>query len=339
MCDIKIGIAGIGVYFPETIQMAEELVEPTGIPLEILQEKMGIIQRYVAGEEDTICSMASKAAKVAIAKAGIDPGDIKMVISHGSQYKDHLMWNSAGKIQDNIGAVNAFGYEIYALCAGAPIAMNIASSMMIADSALDTVLIVAGSRENDLISPSNPRARFMYNLGAGASAMILKRGHDKNLVLGASSITDGSLSDTVMLTTESDAIGEGSAIHGEVIGMLDVRNSFFMAKRLREVSMPNFKRVIRESLEKSGYSMDDLAFLGLSHMKRSIFDRIVADAGLSPEQAIYLDHYGHIQSIDQVLAIQLGLEQGKIKEGDLLVLAAAGTGYTWSAIAVKWGIT
>lgn len=337
MSDINIGIAGIGIYFPETIQTAEELVEPTGIPLEILQEKMGIIQRYVAGEKDSICYMASEAAQLAIANAGIDATDIKMVISHGSQYKDHLMWNSAGKIQDNIGAVNAFGYEIYALCAGAPIAINIARSMMIADPALDTVLIVAGSRENDLINPSNPRARFMYNLGAGASAMILKRGYAKNLVLGASSITDGSLSDTVMLTTESDAIGDGSAVHGEMVGMLDVRNGYFMAKRLHEVSMPNFNRVIRESIEKSGYTLDDLAFLGLSHMKRSIFDRIITDAGLSPEQAIYLDHYGHIQSIDQVLAIQLGLEQRKIKDGDLIVLAAAGTGYTWSAIAIRWG--
>jgi 3-oxoacyl-[acyl-carrier-protein] synthase-3 len=333
-----IGIAGIGTYFPKQIQKAEALVEATGIPLKVLQEKMGIVQRHVASKEDSISLMASEAAKAAIANAGIDASEIKMVISHGSQYKDHIVWNSAGKIQHNIGAVNAFGYEMYALCAGAPIAMNIARSMMIADPALDTVLLAAASKENDLISLGNQRARFMMNFGAGGGAMILKRGLNKNLVLGASAITDGSLSETVMLTTEADAIGnDGSEINGEVVGMLDVRNADYMAERLGENSLPNFQRVIREAVEKSGYSLSDVKFLGITHMKRSFFDTILESIGLKAEQAIYLDHYGHIQSIDQVLSLQLGLEQGKIKEGDVVVLAGAGTGYTWSAIALRWG--
>lgn len=337
MSEVQIGIAGIGTYFPEKIQKAEALVEATGIPLKVLQEKMGIIQRHIASEEDTISHMASEAAKAAITNAGIDPSEIKMVISHGSQYKDHIVWNSAGKIQHNIGAVNAFGYEMYALCAGAPIAMNIARSMMIADPALDTVLLAAASKENDLISLGNLRARFMMNFGAGGGAMILKRGMSKNLVLGASAITDGSLSETVMLTTEPDAIGNGSEINGEVVGMLDVRNAEYMAERLGENSLPNFQRVIREAVEKSGYALSDVKFLGITHMKRSFFDTIVASIGLKPEQAIYLDHYGHVQSIDQVITLQLGLQQGKIKDGDVIVLAGAGTGYTWSAIALRWG--
>ncbi|MGJ3238709.1 MAG: 3-oxoacyl-ACP synthase [Anaerolineae bacterium] len=334
---VKVGIAGIGTYFPEQIETAEALVKPSGIPLEVLQKKMGIIQRHVASDDDTISHMASEASKRAIEDAGIDPAEIKMVISHGSQHKDHIVWNSAGKIQDNIGAVNAFGYEMYALCAGAPIAMNIARSMMIADPALDTVLIAAASRENDLVSLSNPRARFMYNFGAGGGAMILKRDYDKNLVLGASALTDGSLSETVMLTTEPDAIGDGEMINGEIVGRLDVRNSHYMAHRLNDVSLTNFQRVMREAIEKSGYTLDDVGFLGITHMKRSAFDSIVEGIGLRPDQAIYLDHYGHIQSIDQVLTIQLGLQQGKIKDGDLIMLAGAGTGYTWSAITVRWG--
>lgn len=338
MADVKIGIAGIGTYFPQKIETAEALVEASGIPLHVLQEKMGIIQRHVADEEDSISHMASEAAKAAIADAGIDPAEIKMVISHGSQYKDHIVWNSAGKIQENIGAVNAFGYEMYALCAGAPIAMNIARSMMIADPALDTVLLAAASKENDLIHPGNQRARFMFNFGAGGGAMILKRDHDKNLVLGASALTDGSLSETVMLTTEPDALGEGgSEINGEVVGMLDVRNAEYMAERLGETSMPNFKRVMREALEKSGYTFEDVNFLGITHMKRSFFNQILAEIGLSQDQAVYLDHHGHVQSVDQALAIQLGLQQGKIKDGDVLLLTGAGTGYTWSSIVVRWG--
>jgi len=337
MTDTQIGIIGYGTYFPKKVEAAAELVEATGIPEEVLQKKMGIVQRHVAGQKDSISHMASEAAQAAIAQAHIDPAEIKMVISHGSQYKDHIVWNSAGKIQHNIGAVNAFAYEMYALCAGAPIAMHIARSMMLTDPALDTVLLAAASRENDLIHPKNQRARFMFNFGAGSGAMLLRRGATKNLVLGASAITDGSLSETVMLSTEPEATGDKDVINGEVVGMLDVHNAAYMAERLDETSLPNFKRVITEAVEKSGYTLADVNFLGITHMKRSFFNTILKELGLTTEQAVYLDHYGHVQSVDQVLAIQVGLQQGKIKPGDLLVLAGAGTGYTWSAVAVRWG--
>ena len=336
MTEPTVGIVGIGTYFPQQVEVAADLVERTQIPAEILHQKMGIRQRHIAGEGDTVSYMATEAAKRAIEQAGIDPTEIDMVISHGSEYKDHVVWNAAGKIQQDVGAVNAFGFEMYALCAGAPIAINIARSMMIADPSLKTVLLAAGSRENDLVNLSNPRVRFMYNFGAGGGAMILRRGHDKNLVLGASAITDGSLSETVMLTREEDAL-DGDPVKGDYYGMLDVRNMAYMGERLGETSMDNFLKVMRTAVEKSGYTLDDVAFLGITHMKRSFYNDLVAAIGLTPEQSVYLEDYGHVQSVDQVLTLELGLAQGKIKPGDLVLLTGAGTGYTWSSIAVRWG--
>ena len=334
---VQIGIAGIGTYFPQATQTAADLVDATGIPEAVLRDKMGIVQRHIASEAESVSYMASEAGKRAIADSGLTPEQIKMVISHGSEYKDHIVWNAAGKIQHNVGAVNAFAFEMYALCAGAPIAMQTARSMMLADDKLDAVLLAAGSKENDLVDPRNQRARFMFNFGAGGGAMVLQRGAERNLVLGASAITDGSLSETVMLTTEADAIGSGKLINGEVVGRLDVRNADMMAERLGESSLPNFKRVISEAVEKSGYGLKDVKFLGITHMKKSFYLEILQSIGLSAEQSVYLDHYGHVQSVDQVLALQLGLAQGKIQAGDLIVLAGAGTGYTWSAVAVRWG--
>jgi len=333
----QIGIAGIGTYFPEKIETAAELVEATGIPENILRTKMGINQRHVAQDGDSVSHMASEAAKRAISQAGISPEQIKMVISHGSEYKDHIVWNAAGKIQAAVGAVNAYAFEMYALCAGAPIAMNIARSMMIADESLEYVLLAAGSRENDLINLGNQRARFMFNFGAGGGAMVLKRDATENLILGASALTDGSLSETVMLTREPDAIGDHSEVNGDVYGMLDVRNAEYMASRLGETSLTNFVRIMREAVEKSGATLDDVKFLGITHMKHSFYLQILESIGLTAEQSVYLENHGHVQSVDQALAIELGLAEGKIKPGDLVLLAGAGTGYTWSAIAVRWG--
>ncbi|HRL10377.1 MAG TPA: 3-oxoacyl-ACP synthase [Aggregatilineales bacterium] len=332
----NIGIAGIGTYFPPTIETAADLAEPTGIPEWVLRDKMGIQQRHVADDANSVTHMASQAALAALADAGVDAAQVGAVISHGSEHKDHVVWNAAAKIQHNIGAVNAYAFELYALCAGAPIAMNVARGMVAQDPGLKYVMLAAGSRENDLINLQNPRSRFMFNFGAGGGAMLLERDATRNLILGASAITDGSLSETVILTP--DAVGDGQPeIVGEVRGRLDVTNGEYMEQRLGETSLPNFTRVIREAVERGGASLDDVRFLGITHMKRSFYLQILESVGLTAEQSVYLEDYGHVQSVDQVLTIQLGLAQGKIKPGDLIVLAGAGTGYTWSAVAVRWG--
>jgi 3-oxoacyl-[acyl-carrier-protein] synthase-3 len=279
--------------------------------------------------------MASGAAEKALAQGGVSPLDVNAVISHGSEHKDHLVWNAAAKIQHNIGAVNAFSFEVYALCAGAPIAMNIARGMMAADPRLKYVLLAAGSRENDLINLKNERSRFMFNFGAGGGAMLLQRDATLNLILGAAAITDGSLSESVILTRE--AVGNGAEAVGDLRGRLDVTDPTYMAKRLGATSLENFVKVIRESVEVGGATMSDVRFLGITHMKRSFYVEILNAVGLTPEQSVYLEDYGHVQSVDQVIALELGLAQGKIKDGDLIVLAGAGTGYTWSAISVRWG--
>lgn len=332
----NIGLAGFGTYFPKQIQTSADLSALTGIPEAVLREKMGIVQRHTAGGDDTVTHMASAAARQALIMSGVDPVQVNLVISHGSEHKDHLVWNAASKIMHNVGADNAYAFEMYALCAGAPIAMHTARALMLADSRLNYVMLAAGSRENDLINFHNERSRFMFNFGAGGGAMLLERNATKNLILGASAYTDGSLSETVILTESAVATGE-SAVVGEVLGRLDVTDPDYMAERLGAVSLPNFVRVITEATEQSGASPGDIAFLGITHMKRSFYLQILEAVGLTPEQSVYLDHYGHVQSVDQVLALQLGLSEGKIKPGDLIVLAGAGTGYTWSAVALRWG--
>lgn len=332
---IPVGIAGIGTYFPSKLQTAADLVEPTGIPETVLREKMGIRQRHIATEEETVTFMATRAAEKALAQAGISAQEVNVVISHGSEHKEHLVWNAASKIQHNLGANNAYAFEVYALCAGAPIAMNIARGMMQSDPRLNYVLLAAGSRENDLINFRNERSRFMFNFGAGGGAMLLQRNAQKNLILGAAAITDGSLSESVVLTQA--AVGDNPEIVGELRGRLDVTNPDYMAERLGATSLDNFVKVIREAVEVGGASMNDVRFLGITHMKRSFYLEILSAIGLTPEQSVYLEDYGHIQSVDQVLALELGLTQGKIHDGDLIVLAGAGTGYTWSAVSLRWG--
>lgn len=332
---LQVGIVGIGTHFPAQIETAAQFAARTDIPEAVLRDKMGIRQRHIASDADTVTAMASAAAQKAITMAAVSPEKINVVISHGSEHKDHLVWNAASKIQHNVGAVNAYAFELYALCAGAPIAMNVARGLMAADPQAEYVLLAAGSRENDLINPRNERSRFMFNFGSGGGAMLLQRGAAHNLILGAAAITDGALSESVILTRE--AVGDGDEAVGDLRGRLDVTDPQYMADRLGGSSLENFVRVIRQAVEVGGAALGDVRFLGITHMKKSFYLQILEALGLTAEQSVYLEDYGHVQSVDQVLALELGLAQGKIHSGDLLVLAGAGTGYTWSAVAVRWG--
>jgi 3-oxoacyl-[acyl-carrier-protein] synthase-3 len=110
-----------------------------------------------------------------------------------------------------------------------------------------------------------------------------------------------------------------------------------MKERLDPVSLPNFLTVIREAVERSGYSLSDIGFLVLTHMKRSFHRKILEELGFREEQSFYLEECGHVQAADQILALEWGLSCGRVHDGDLIVLAGAGTGYTWAATALRWG--
>lgn len=332
-----IGIAGIGTYIPSTVVTGAEIAARTGLPEFVVLEKMGIREIHVAGPDDTITAMASRAAQCALDDADLDPAELDLVVYHGSEYKDHIVWSAASKIQNLIGASNAYAFEMYALCAGAPIAYKAVRDMMRVDPRLNNVLLVSASRENDLIDFGNMRTRFMFNFGAGGGAMIFRRGLARNLVLESAVRTDGSLADTVVMTPAEGDPALLPAEMGTLHGRLDVRHADYMAERLGAVSLDRFVEVITEAVQVSGHDLRDLRFLGITHMKASFYREILGAVGLTPEQSVYLDHYGHIQSVDQVLALELGLAQGKVRDGDLIVLAGAGTGYTWSATAVRWG--
>ena len=118
---------------------------------------------------------------------------------------------------------------------------------------------------------------------------------------------------------------------------LDVLDPVGMKARLEQKSMQNFLKVIRTSLEKSGYSEDQIDYLAILHMKKSAHDFVLNELGLHEEKSIYLHEYGHIGQIDQILSLELAEKAGKLKDGDIAVLVSAGIGYAWGAITVKWG--
>ncbi|WP_407271751.1 3-oxoacyl-ACP synthase [Radiobacillus sp. PE A8.2] len=334
---MQVGIRSTGLYIPDNKMTAADLAEQTGLPQEVIQQKLGIKQKPIPSESDHTAEMGIKAAKQAIAKANIDPGAIDLVIYIGEEHKEYPLWTAAIKTQKEVGAVHAWAFDAALRCGTTIMAIKIAKDMMLADDHIQTVLLAGGYRNVDFINYQNPRTRFMYNLGAGGGAIILEKNYNKNIVLQSHLITDGSFSEDVVVTTG----GTKNPISAENLEaglyQLDVLDPEGMKQRLEQKSMVNFLTCIREALAKSGYAQEDIDYVAMLHMKRSAHHYVLQELGLTEEHSIYLEDYGHIGQIDQILSLQLAEEQGKLKKGDLVVLVSAGIGYAWGANVIRWG--
>lgn len=335
--DANIGIVSLGTYIPERKMTGAEIAEAAGLPREVVEEKMGILEKSIPDPDDHTCEMGIRAAKVAIERAQIDPLAIDLIIYIGEEHKEYPLWTSGIKLQEEVGAKNAWAFDTAMRCGTTIMALKVARDMMIADPAIKTVLIAGGYRNADFIDYQNPRTRFMYNLAAGGGALILQKDAGVNCLLQSHLITDGSFSEDVIVPAGGTRQPTSIETIKKRLHYLDVPDPQGMKERLDAISMENFLKVIRESLSKSGYTEKDIDYLGILHMKRSAHDFVLRELGLTPDQSIYLDHYGHIGQIDQILSLELGLEQGRIKEGSVVVLVSAGIGYAWGATTIKWG--
>jgi len=143
----------------------------SGIPVDVVREKMGIKQKPVPGPEDHTCQMGIWAARQALARAGFDPSLIDVVIYTGEEYKEYPLWTAGIKLQHEIGAHRAWSFDVQLRCGTNIMALKLAKSLMLADSGINTVLLAGGYRNCDLVDYTNPRSRFLYNLAAGGAAI------------------------------------------------------------------------------------------------------------------------------------------------------------------------
>lgn len=339
MREINVGIAGLGLYIPERIMTAKEISEATkgNWTEEAVREKLGINKIYVPGPEDGTQEMGAKAAQKAIEDAGIDPLDIDIILCFGEEWKEYPLTTSALYIQDKVGATNAWGIDVQNRCCTTITAMKMAKDMLLADPDIDTVLIAGGYRNGDFVDFTDKNMSMMYNLSAGGGAIVLKKGIDKNLLLASHIISDGSLSRTAGVEIGGTLNPITCDNIDEAYKSLRLLDPVTMKDRLNKVSMPNWLKCIDKSLEKANYTREDIDYLNILHMKRSGHLGMLKLLGLEEEQSVYLEDYGHMGQVDQILSLVVALEEGKVKDGDVIATIAAGIGYVWAADIIKWG--
>lgn len=336
---INIGIVGTGIYLPEKRITAAQISAATNNVWSesAIIEKLGIIEKPIPGPEDGTQEMAVKAALDCLKNTKVDPLEIDLILCIGEEWKEYPLTTSGIYIQYKIGAENAWAIDIQQRCGTTVAALKMAKDMMIADETLKTVMIVGGYRNGDFIDYEDSAVSFMYNLSAGAGAMILKRNHPVNHILGTHIITDGSMARDAGVKyggTEFPIDASNLSLAYKSLKVFDEKH---MKDRLNEVSMPNWFQCIDKAFEKSSVDKKELGFLCCLHFKRSMFEYMLNELHLTSDQSIYLENYGHMGQVDQILILHLAQQEGKLKKGMIVSMIAAGIGYAWGANVIKWG--
>ena len=345
MSDVPaVGIVAVGTYSPEEYITAAEIAVESGLPEWVVRDKLGIERKFIGSEDEHPNEMGIKAALDCLAQTEIGPEEIDVVLCTTEEWKEYLLWTAGIDLAYQIGATNAWAMDIHARCATTVGAMKMARDMMVADPEIDTVLIAGGYRIADFIDYRNQRTTFLFNIGAGGGAMLLRRGWSRNRVLGSHLIADGSMSKHVLVPASGTvAFPTQEALAGGLF-TFDLLEPEAMKTRLGQVSMDNWVHCVDEALRKSGtrpggapYTRDDIDFLNMVLIKPSGHREMLARLGLTEEQAVYLGAIGHTGEQDAMFGIREGLAQGRLQDGDLMVIVAAGIGYVWAAGAVLWG--
>ena len=336
MSHMHVGIVGHGTWLPSTHLTAAEIARTTGIPEDVIAYKFGVRQKPVSGPGETTATMGLWAAQRALSDGGVTGSEIDLVIWCGAQHKDYPCWLAGLYVANQIGARGAWSFDMEAMCGSMMVALDVAKSLLLARDDLQTVLLVSGYRNNDLIDLKEPATRFMLDIGSGASALVLKKNAGRNAVLASSFRGDGSFSEMCVVPTLGSRVWPPSP-GDEARAHFIVPDEEAFKKKLNDLTLPNFYAVIRESLARSRLSSASIDYLAILHFKRSAHEAVLKELGLGPENTTYLDDYGHLGQNDQVLSLELGLAAGKVRDGSTVVFVGAGLGFVWAATVIRWG--
>ncbi len=334
-----VGLESWGIYIPKERHTSEFIAKETGIPKEIIENKFGLKSKSVPGTDDHTVAMGAKASFRALERAKITPDDLDLIIWAGEVYAERPMMTYGIKLQNLLGnPTRPWAFDINQRCGTFLVGMLLAKSLIQTNPNIYRVLVASGYRNCDLINYKNQRSRFMISLAASGAAVIIKADYRVNEILGISAISDGRFADDVYVPAGGTVHPISTEAIKQDLIYLDVPDPEGLKERLDKFSMDSFVKVIDDALNQSNYKMKDIDYLALLHMKRSAFEYVAKAVGVDPyKQAIYLENIGHNGQNDGIISLEYGIKEGKIKNGDIVVLTAAGIGWAWNAGVIRWG--
>lgn len=309
---MNVGIVGIGRYVPENIVTNHDLEKRMDTSDEWIRTRTGIRERRIAGDDMNTSHMAFLASKKAIENAGISPEDIDLILT-ATVTPDQSFPSVSCMLQEQLGAKNAAAMDISAACSGFMYGM-VTAKQFIETGVYKYVLVIGAEKLSKIIDWNDRSTAVLFGDGAGA------------VIMGPVSDSRG------ILSFELGADGSGGKhLYQEDYICMNGREVFkFAVRQMGESAV----RVI----EKAGFKTEDVDFLIPHQANIRIMEASRQRLGLPIEKmSNTVGKYGNTSAASIPISLVEDVEEGRIKEDDIIVMVGFGGGLTWGAILMKWG--
>jgi 3-oxoacyl-[acyl-carrier-protein] synthase III len=318
-------VRGVGAYLPERIVTNDELAKTVDTTDEWIQQRTGIRERHVAAEGEFTSHLGLKAARAALENAKVNAGEIDLIVLATST-PDQTFPATAVTIQAELGIQKGAAFDVQAVCSGFVFALATADQYL-RSGAFNTALVIGAETFSRILDWKDRGTCVLFGDGAGA------------VVLQASE-QPGTRGDRGILTTHLRSDGR----HRDKLYVDGGPSTTGTAGHLRMEGREVFRHavgmitdVIEDAYKATGYGSSDIDWFVPHQANRRIIDGSAKKLGIAPEKVVTtVDRHANTSAASIPLALAVATEDGRIKQGDLVLLEAMGGGFTWGSALVRW---
>lgn len=307
-------VIGVGAALPSAIVPTAEIAQRLGVTEHWIESRTGVSERRRAGADERLSDLAARAGADALARSGVDPASLDLVIVATST-ADDAMPGAAPVVAGALGATAAGAFDVDAACNGFLSALSIASGQIESGRAT-SALVIGADVMSRLVDPDDRRTAALFGDGAGAVVVAPSTGH--------------AIGPTLM---RSDASGAGyiQAAGGVASLVMDGHETFKAAvARLAEVTL--------DALRMARLALHDVDLFVYHQANARILVAVGEKLGLEPSRVVNaIGALGNTSAASIPLALDFAERNGSLRAGTRVLMAAFGAGFTWGATTLEWG--
>ena len=318
-------VLGCGSYLPERILTNDDLARTLDTSDAWIVQRTGIRQRHIAAPGEFTSHLGTKAARAAIADAGIDPHSIDLIVLATST-PDNTFPATAVSIQDALGITAGAAFDLQAVCSGFIFALATADAML-QSGQFSRALVIGAETFSRILDWSDRGTCVLFGDGAGAVVLDAQQqpgDRGDRGVLFTRLRSDGR--HKLKLYVDGGPSSTGTVGHLRMEGREVFRHAVAM-----------ISDVVEDAFRSTGYGASDIRWFVPHQANKRIIDGSAHKLGIDPAKVVTtVDRHGNTSAASIPLALSVAVADGRIKRGDLVLLEAMGGGFTWGAALLRW---
>ena len=326
----RAAIKSLATYVPPRLLTNADLEKLVDTTDEWIMQRTGIRERHIVDPGVATSDLAKEAALEAISRAGLTPTDIDLIIV-GTVTPDMLFPSTACLVQTKIGATKAWGFDLSAACSAFTYALTV-GSQMVASGAATNVLVIGADVMSSIIDYTDRATCVLF--GDGAGAVVLGVSDDPSVgILDFEHQVDGSGGPALCMP----AGGSKRPASRETV---DQRLHFVKqeGQAVFKFAVRNTGEICERILHRNGVTAANLDLFVSHQANRRIIMSAAERIGMPEDKVIInIDRFGNTTAATIPLALNDAINTGRLKKGDLILLASVGAGFTVGSVLVRWG--